>query len=55
MVELLLYATMSCADADALMIRVKAHEDLEPKIQIEIVETIKDSVPECRYYWDAND
>ena len=55
MVELLLYATMTCADADALMFRVKAQKHLEPKIQVEIVETIKDSVPECEFYWDAND
>ncbi len=55
MFELLLYATMTCSDADALMIRVKAQEHLEPKIQVEIVETIKDSVPECDCDWDAND
>ena len=55
MVELLLYATMTCADADALMFRVKAQKHLEPKIKVEIVETIKDSVPECEFYWDAND
>jgi hypothetical protein len=55
MIELLLYATMSCADADALMLRIKAQDHLPPAIQVELVDTIKDSVPECRYYWDAND
>ncbi len=55
MIDLLFYATMSCADADALMLKIKAQEHLSPVIQVELVETIKDSVPECRYYWDAND
>ena len=55
MLELLLYSTMTCADADALMLKIKAQKHLEPKIQIELVETVKDSVPECDYYWDAND
>ena len=55
MVELLLYSSMACADADALMLRIKTQKHLEPKIQVELVETIKDSVPECDYYWDAND
>jgi hypothetical protein len=55
MIELLLYSTMACADADALMLKIKAKDDLEPRIQIELVETIKESVPQCDYYWDAND
>ena len=55
MLELLLYSSMTCTDADALMLRIKAQQHLEPRIQIELVETIKEYVPECRYYWDAND
>ena len=55
MFELLLYSTMACADADALMLKIKAQDDLEPRIQIELVETIKESVPQCDYYWDAHD
>jgi hypothetical protein len=55
MIELLLYTTLTCADADALMLKIKAQENLEPKIQVELVETIKDFVPECNLYWDAND
>ena len=55
MIELLLYSSMTCADADALMLRIKAQDHLEPRIQIELVETIKDSVPECNHYWDAHD
>ena len=53
MIDLLLYAGISCSNADALILRVKKHENLEPEWKIELVETIKDSVPEC--YWDAND
>ena len=56
MVELLLYSGMLCADADALLIRIKANEsELPPAIVVELVETVKDSVPECEFYWDAND
>ena len=55
MLELLFYSSMTCTDADALMLRIKAQRHLEPRIQIELVETIKESVPECDFYWDAND
>ena len=53
MFELLLYSTMACPDADALVLRIKKQEHLEPEIKIELVETVKESVPEC--YWGAND
>ena len=53
MFELLLYASMSCPDADAIIFRIKKHENLKPEYKLELVETVKDSVPEC--YWDAND
>jgi len=56
MFELLLYSGMMCADADALMLRIEANKaELSPKIVIELVETVKESVPECSHYWDAND
>ena len=56
MLELLLYSGMLCADADALVFRIQANRaELSPKIVVELVETIKDHVPECDYYWDAND
>jgi|TARA_R100000479_G_scaffold62191_1_gene29401 hypothetical protein len=55
MVELLLSTTMACADADAVMLRIKMHEHLNDEWKLELVETIKDHVPECDYYWDAND
>jgi hypothetical protein len=56
MIELLLYSGMMCADADALMIRIKANKaELPKEIVVELIDTVKDSVPECDYYWDAND
>jgi hypothetical protein len=54
MIELLLYSTMACADANVTILRIK-HEDLKLEWKIELVETVKESVPECNYYWDAND
>ena len=55
MIELLLYATMSCPDADAIMLRIQKHEHLDAEWKLELVETIKDYVPECEFHWDAND
>ena len=55
MIELLLSATMACSDADAVIFRIKKNEHLEPEYKLELVETIKDYVPQCDFYWDAND
>ena len=55
MFEFLLYSSMACTDADGLIFRINKHEGLKPEWKLELVQTIKDSVPECRYYWDAND
>ena len=53
MLEILLYSTLTCPQADAIMLKIKANEDLESFIKIELVETVKESTPECK--WDAND
>ena len=54
MLDLLLYSGMLCTDADALVLRIqKNRSELPPKVVVELVETVKESVPEC--YWDAND
>ena len=56
MIELLLYSGMLCADADALMLRIQKNKaEVPPHIVVELVETVKESVPECNHYWDAND
>ena len=55
MIEYLLYSSILCTDADALILGIQKHEGLKPEWKVELVETVKESVPECRYYWDAND
>ena len=53
MFELLLYSTMACQDAESLMLKISKNRDLPPAVVVELVETVKESVPECR--WDAHD
>ena len=56
MFDLLLASSMLCADADALIFRIRKNtSELTPRVVLELVETVKESVPECDYYWDAND
>ena len=53
MVEFFLYSNLLCEDADAIMLRIKKHEDMDNHIKVELIETIQDSTPHCP--WDAND
>ena len=53
MVDFLLYSSLLCEDADAIMLRIKKNEDMDKSIRLELVETIMDSTPHCP--WDAND
>ena len=55
MLELLFFTNMTCTGADAIMLRINAHEHLPDNIKVELVETVKESVPECEFNWDAND
>ena len=55
MAELLLYTTLSCTQTNALMLRIEANENLSDNVKIELVETVRESAPECEWYWDAND
>ena len=56
MLDLLLYSGMMCSDADAIMLRIKKNRsELPPHIVVELVETVKESVPECEFNWDAHD
>ena len=56
MFDLLLASSMMCADADALIFKIRKNtSELSPRIVVELVETVKESVPECQFYWDAND
>jgi hypothetical protein len=53
LIESLLYASLNCQDTDAIMLRIKKHSNLPPKMKVELIETVKESNPECK--WDAND
>ncbi|WDS60967.1 hypothetical protein SBM1_00094 [Synechococcus phage S-BM1] len=53
MIDLLLYASIACQDAADMIGRVKANESMSKIVRTEIVETIKDATPHCK--WDAND
>ena len=53
-IESLLYATLNCSEADALMLRITKNKSLPPMVQIELVETVREATEiECE--WDAND
>ena len=54
MIEFLLYSSLSCSDADAIMLRMKNNENLNNEVRIELIEVMKESTPDC-YPWDAND
>ena len=54
MLELLFYSSLTCAQADSIMFRMKNHKDLDNQVKIELIEAVKESTPEC-YPWDAND
>jgi|TARA_R100001460_G_scaffold38930_1_gene73556 hypothetical protein len=51
MIELLLYSTLTCAQADELISRVNEYQqrtgDISKVDAVELVETIKQSTPEC--------
>ena len=53
MIELLLYASITCADASDLISRVEVNDIVSEVIQNEVIETLKDATPHCN--WDAND
>jgi hypothetical protein len=54
MLELLFYSSLTCQQADAIMLRMKANENISDAFKVELVETVKESTPEC-YPWDAHD
>ena len=55
LIEYMLYSSLSCEQSLALMLKIQKHQDLSEMIKIELIETVKDSAPECEFYWDAND
>ena len=56
MLELLLYSDILCTDANSILLRIKENRaELPKEIVVELIETVKESVPECEFNWDAND
>ena len=55
MLEVLFYTTITYTQTDAIMRKIEANENLSNQVKVELVETLKDSAPECHWYWDAND
>jgi len=53
MITILLYSSLLCEDADAIMLRIKAKEDMNDIIKVELIDTIREATPNCP--WDAND
>ena len=53
--EILLYSSLSCTQTDAIMLKIESNQKLSNVVKVELVETLKDSVPNCDWYWDAND
>ena len=53
MIEFLLYANMSCTDASEMLGRVRKADNVSELIKNEVIETVKESTPHCK--WDAND
>ena len=53
--ELLLYTTLTCTQTDAIMLKIEANQNLSNIVKVELIETLKDSAPECQWYWDAHD
>ena len=53
MFELLLYSGIHCTDAEDVIRRIEANTNVNKIIRTEVIETLKESTPECN--WDAND
>ena len=53
MLELLFYTSLTCQQADTIMLKMKANENLSNVFKVELIETVKESTPEC--IWDAHD
>ena len=53
MLELLFYTTLTCTQTDAIMLKIENNANLSNIVKVELVETLKESTPEC--IWDAND
>ncbi len=55
MLDLLFYTTLTCTQTDAIMLKIETNPNLSNFLKVELVETLKESAPECEWYWDAHD
>ena len=53
MLELLFYTSLTCQQADTIMLKMKANENISNAFKVELIEVMKESTPEC--IWDAHD
>ena len=53
MFEFLLYFGIHCTDAKDIIRRVEASNNVSKIVKSEVIETVKETTPECK--WDAND
>ena len=51
MIDLLLYAEISCTDAVDILNRLEASESINNQIKAELVEVLQEETPHCD--WDA--
>ena len=54
MLELFFYTSLTCQQADTIMLKMKANENLPHAFKVELIEVMKESTPDC-YPWVAND
>ena len=54
MLEVLLYSSLTCQQADSIMFRMRTNENIPPEMKVELIEVMKESTPDC-YPWDAHD
>jgi len=56
MIDILLYTSLTCSQADAVMLKIKNNDHMSKEIRIELLEVVKESNPNCKFgAWDAND
>ena len=51
MIDLLLYAEISCTDAVDILNRLETSDAINKQVKVELVEVIQEATPHCE--WDA--
>ena len=55
MIDIFLYSSLSCIEAQAIADRVRKHPSMDAIVKTEIIEVIKEAAEDCTDLWDAND